>query len=261
MDSEVRILNLRTGITVPCLVHGEPPATPLLLLHAWGESRRSFDRLIPLLVNYRILAPDLRGQGEADKPIDGYSLQEQAEDVAAILDALHLTSASILGSSSGGYIAQQLAVSHPERVDALVLVGAPLTLNRRPAFADEVEALTEPIDEDWMRQSLLWFQLGRPVPHWYLEDRVRDGLRMPVHVWKSALAGLYQATPPLDLGAIRAPTLILRGEQDGLLPQADHEVLAARIPGSVLKVYPGVGHVVLWEDPERVAEDTNAFLG
>ncbi|WP_458781333.1 alpha/beta fold hydrolase [Arthrobacter sp. D3-16] len=261
MDSDVRLLNLRTGVRVPCLLHGGPTATPLLLLHAWGESRRSFDRLIPLLANYRIAAPDLRGQGEADKPASGYSLQEQAEDVAAILDALHLSSASILGSSSGGYIAQQLAVSHPERVDTLVLVGAPLTLSRRPAFADEVEALTEPIDEDWVRESLLWFQPGRPVPQWYLDDRVRDGVRMPVHVWKLALAGLYRATPPLDLGAIHVPTLILRGEQDDLLPQADHEVLADRIPGSVLKIYPGVGHVVLWEDPERVAEDTKAFLG
>jgi pimeloyl-ACP methyl ester carboxylesterase len=260
MHSGVRILQLSTGITVPCLLQGDPGAKPLLLLHAWGESRRSFGRLVPLLPEFRVAAPDLRGQGDADKPGNGYSLKDQAADAAAILDALQLESAAVLGSSSGGYVAQQLAVGDPDRVDALVLVGAPLTLHGRPAFADEVEALAGPIDEDWVRQSLLWFPLGSPVPGWYLEDRVRDGVKMPAHVWKGALQGLYQATPPTEAGAISAPTLILRGGQDGLLPPADHETLAARIPRSILKSYPGVGHLVLWEVPERVAADTRAFL-
>jgi pimeloyl-ACP methyl ester carboxylesterase len=260
MDSDVRRLNLATGITVPCLVQGDASAQPLLLLHAWGESRGSFDRLAPLLEGFRIFAPDLRGQGDADKPATGYSLEDQARDVAAILDALGLESATILGSSSGGYVAQQLAVMQPERVDALVLVGSPLTLQGRPAFYDEVEALTDPLEEDWVRQSLLWFPLGQAVPRWYLDDRVADGLKMPAHVWKSVLAGLCLAAPPTESGTIHGPALILWGEQDGLLPRSQQETLAARIPGSVLKTYAGTGHVVLWECPELVAADTRAFL-
>ena len=83
MDADIRQLRLRTGITVPCLVQDAGgTGTPLLLLHAWGESRKSFDRLIPLLAGCRIYAPDLRGQGDAEKPINGYSLAEQAEDAA-----------------------------------------------------------------------------------------------------------------------------------------------------------------------------------
>jgi pimeloyl-ACP methyl ester carboxylesterase len=260
MDSEVGVLRLSTGIKVPCLLAGDPGADPLVLLHAWGESRRSFDRLVPLLPGFRLAVPDLRGHGEADKPAGGYSLAEQAGDVAAILDALHFDSAAILGSSSGGYVAQQLAVTDPARVAALVLVGSPLTLQGRPAFADEVEALTDPIDADWVRQSLLWFDLGQPVPQWFLEDRARDGLKAPAHVWKAALRGLMEAIPPTEAGTIHAPTLILRGGGDQLLPRADHETLAGRIPGSVLKSYPGVGHLVLWECPELVAGDTTAFL-
>ena len=95
MDSEVRILQLGTGIRVPCLLAGDASAKPLLLLHAWGESRRSFDRLIPLLAGFRIVAPDLRGHGEADKPRDGYALEDQAEDVAAIFDALQLVGTAV----------------------------------------------------------------------------------------------------------------------------------------------------------------------
>lgn len=260
MEAEVRDLRLRTGITVPCLVQGDAGATPVLLLHAWGESRRSFDRLIPLLAGCRIYAPDLRGQGEADKPEDGYSLAEQAEDAAAILDALRVPRASVVGSSSGGYVAQQLAVIHPEKVAALVLLGCPVSLQGRRAFADEVDALADPVDEDWVRDSLSWFPLLHEVPPWYVEDRVRDGLRMPAHAWKAILNGLCEATPPTESGTIQAPTLILWGARDNLLPRSDQETMAARIPGAVLKVYSAVAHMVLWECPERIAEDATAFF-
>ncbi|WHP58355.1 alpha/beta hydrolase family protein [Arthrobacter sp. KFRI-F3372] len=192
MDSEVRRLSLSTGIAVPCLVQGDPSAQPLLLLHAWGESRRSFDRLIPLLEGLQILAPDLRGHGEADKPRGGYSLTDHARDVEAILDALDLESAAILDSSSGGTWR-----SH---------------------------SLRDPLDEGWIRQSLKWFTFHRQVPAWFVEDRVRDGMRMPAHVWPTALEGLYQAVPPTDAGPIGVPALIL------------------------------------WECPEQVAADTRAFL-
>jgi rifampin ADP-ribosylating transferase len=187
MESDVRTLRLRTGITVPCFIQGDASTKPLLLLHPWGESRRTFDRLVPLLTGLRILAPDLRGQGEADKPEAGYSLAEQAEDVAAILDALDVPQAYILGSSSGGYVAQQLAVMYPERVAALVLVGAPLSLQGRPAFADDVDSLTDPLDEDWVRESLSWFPMLHPVPPWFIEDRVQDGLAMPARPGRAFL--------------------------------------------------------------------------
>ncbi|BCW18363.1 alpha/beta hydrolase [Arthrobacter sp. NtRootA9] len=266
MEAGITHLRLGTGITVPCVVqhnrksNSDDGATPVLLLHAWGESRRSFDRLIPRLPGRRLYAPDLRGQGEADKPADGYSLAEQAEDAAAILDALGVPRAAVVGSSSGGYVAQQLALNHPEKVAALVLVGSPLSLQGRPAFADEVDALTDPLDEAWVRDSLTWFPLVHDVPAWYIEDRVRDGLNMPAHAWKAILNGLCEATPPTESGTIHAPTLILWGAQDNLLPRADQETLAARIPGAALKVYPDVAHLVLWECPERVAEDITAFL-
>ncbi|MFC9773602.1 MULTISPECIES: alpha/beta fold hydrolase [unclassified Pseudarthrobacter] len=262
MDADIQHLRLRTGITVPCLVQGKDDdgSTPLLLLHAWGESRRSFDRLIPLLAGRRIVAPDLRGQGDADKPAEGYSLAAQAEDTAAILDALGMPRAAVVGSSSGGYVAQQLAVNNPEKVAALVLVGSPLSLQGRPAVADEVDSLTDPLDEAWVRNSHTWFPLVHDVPDWYIEDRVTDGLSMPAHTWKSILNGLCGATPPTESGTIQAPTLILWGGQDNLLPRTDQETLAARIPGSVLRTYPDAAHLVLWECPERVAEDITAFL-
>ncbi len=85
----------------------------------------------------------------------------------------------LVGSSSGGYVAQQVAVDFPDRVAALVLVGSPRSLRGRPAFADEVERLRDPVDPAWVRESLTWFPLLHDVPDWYVDARVEDGLRLP----------------------------------------------------------------------------------
>jgi pimeloyl-ACP methyl ester carboxylesterase len=77
----------------------------------------------------RIFAMDQRGHGDADKPADGYALVNFADDIEAFMDAVGLRSAVLLGSSSGGYVAQQVAVQAPHRVDGLVLVGAPRSLH------------------------------------------------------------------------------------------------------------------------------------
>lgn len=262
MDSDKRAsVGLSTGITVPYISRGDDDGLPVVLLHGWGESTGVFDRLLLHLPRQlRVLAFDQRGHGGATKPQQGYQLIDAAADVLAFLDALDLPSAVVLGSSSGGYIAQEVAMSRPERVLALVLVGAPRSLQGRAPFADEVEALTDPVDATWVRQSLTWFPLSAPIPAWYIDDRVFDGVRMPAHAWRLSLAGLTAAPPPSDRGRISCATLLIRGADDDVIPLADHELLAARIPDSRLVVYADTGHLVLWERPARVASDTVAFL-
>jgi rifampin ADP-ribosylating transferase len=232
----------------------------VLLLHAWGESRQSFDRLLSSLpAGVRAIALDQRGHGDAGKPATGYALADAAADVVAFLDALGEPSAVLVGSSSGGYVAQQVAVTRPDRVAGLVLVGAPRTLQGRPPFADEIERLTDPVDAGWVRDSLAWFPLHQPVPRGYVDDRVRDGTRVPAHVWRAAFAGLVTAVPPTDRGLVTAPTLVLRGDHDDLLA-GDSQDLAAVIPQARTVVYEQTGHLVLWEQPQRVADDLVAFL-
>ena len=252
---------LSTGVTLPCTVQGSSEGRAVVLLHAWGETRRSFDRVMPLLPRtVHAVVPDQRGHGDAPAPPTGYTLVEAAQDVVALLDALGLLSAVLVGSSSGGYVAQQVAVAHPERVDGLVLVGAPLSLHGRPPFADEVEALTDPVDRAWVEASLSWFPLHHEVPSWFIADRVDDGARLPAHVWREVLAGLASATPPTEAGRLAVPTLVLWGDRDEVIPGADAEALAAASPAGRLHVYPGTGHLVLWEQPERVAADVLGLL-
>jgi pimeloyl-ACP methyl ester carboxylesterase len=104
------------------------------------------------------VAMDQRGHGAADKPADGYALVDLADDVVAFLDAVGVSAAVLLGSSSGGYVAQQVAVRTPDRVNGLVLVGSPRSLRGRPSFADELDGLTDPVDRAWVKASLEWFR-------------------------------------------------------------------------------------------------------
>jgi pimeloyl-ACP methyl ester carboxylesterase len=260
-DPVTRRVQLATGVMVPYLEQGDPQAAAVLLLHAWVESSASFDRLLQAVPpTLRVLAMDQRGHGDADKPADGYALVSFADDIEAFMDAVGLPSAVLLGSSSGGYVAQQVAVQVPRRVDGLVLVGAPRSLQGRPAFADEVDRLTDPVDPTWVEESLTWFPQYHHVPDWYIKDRIRDGQRVPAHVWMAGLAGLTTAVPPSESATITAPTLIIWGERDELLPLQDGYLLAAAIPGSRLVVYKDTGHLVLWEQPERVATDLADFV-
>ena len=254
-------VHLSTGVDLSFVSRGDPSGAPVLLLHAWGESLGSFDRLTPLLpTTLRVLAISQRGHGDSDKPSEGYALTDFAGDVTAFLDAMGLPSAVLVGSSSGGYVAQQVAISSPERVRGLVLVGAPRSLRGRPPFRDEVERLTDPVDRAWVQESLTWFPRYHEVPERYIEARVDDGVRMPARVWRRALDGLTEATPPTEAGTIDSPTLIVRGGRDELLSRADSDALAAAIPGSQLIVYPDTGHLVLWEEPSRIASDLATFV-
>lgn len=261
MEVRAGSARLRTGVTVPYLEQGRSDGVPLVLLHAWGESRHSFSRLMPKLgAAIHVFAFDQRGHRDAGKPATGYGLADFSEDVTAFLDAVGVGSAVLLGSSSGGYVAQQVALDFPHRVRGLILVGAPRSLAGRPPFADEVDALVDPIDREWVEASLRWFDFVQPVPDAYLDDRVEDGVGMPARVWRDALAGLSAAVPPTEAGTITAPALVIHGGRDVLLPVTEAEGLAARIRRCRLLVYEDAAHLVLWEHPDRIAHDVTEWI-
>ena len=257
-----RLLRLATGITTAVTEQGDPRASPVvLLLHAWAGSRRSFAALLPLLpASVRAVAVDLRGHGDADKPPTGYDLPALAADVVAVLDALGAARAVLVGASSGGYVAQQVAVSAPDRVAGLVLAGAPHDLRGRPPFADELARISDPVDPAWVRAFTEGFTDLDRLPGWYVDLMVEDALRLPAPLWMATLDGLTRSHPPTLEGAISCPTLVVSGTRDQLLGREQTAALVDAVPGAEWVEYPATGHLVLEEQPARLAVDIVNFL-
>jgi non-heme chloroperoxidase len=243
---------------------GSADGVPLLLLHGYPDSWRSFELLLPLLpASVRALAPSQRGMGDSERPAAGYLPDDFAGDAAAFLDVLGVPAAVVVGHSMGSHIAQRFAIDFPQRTLGLVLVGAFATLQGNPA-GDElwqgVSQLTDPVDP-----AFAWeFQKSAaalPVPDWFMQAIVRDNLKVPARVWKDACRGLIESDLRQELARLQAPTLIVWGERDAFFGRRDQDVLLAGIQGSHLLVYPGVGHGPHWEMPERFAADLLEFVG
>ena len=257
----MRRVALATGVELA--VHEFGAGEPVLLLHAWGETHRVFDRLIPLLPHrLHVLMPDQRGVGESAKPGDGYAITDAAADIVALLDALGLATSWVVGTSSGGYVAQQVAIDHPGRVKGLVLIGAPSNLSGPPPaiFSKLLWSFHDPVTRDDVEALNNLLPLHTHVPRTFLDDQVTAGLTIPRHVWRGVLEGLCSAVPPIHSGKITVPTLILWGKEDDVLPRAQADELVAAIPDSRLLTYERTGHLVLWEQPERVAGDLTEFI-
>ncbi len=177
------------------------------------------------------------------------------------MDAVHLDEAVIAGHSSHSFVAQRFAIDHPERTLGLVLIGAPATLSDKPGvqeMRDSMSKLTDPIDEDFVRR-FVESTVARRVPKAFYEAMVEESLKLPARVWRAAFEGILTDDLSEERQTIKAPTLIIWGDQDGICPLRDQEILAAEIEHSQLLVYAGTGHTPHWEEPKRFASDIAAF--
>jgi pimeloyl-ACP methyl ester carboxylesterase len=245
---------------------GDPDGMPVILLHGYTDSWRSYERVLPHMPRaLRVFAVTHRGHGDSGKPDAGYETKDFSDDLAAFMDARGIHRAVVVGHSMGSVVQQRFAIDHPDRVRALVLEGAFLPRSGNPAvgaFYRDVMELTDPIEPAFARE----FQestLARPVPPEFLDTVVGESLKLPARVWKAALAPYVD--PSFDftdaVRSIRVPTLIIWGDRDAFTRRAEQDELAASIAGSRLAIYEGGGHSPHWEEPERFARDLVEFLG
>jgi non-heme chloroperoxidase len=260
----VKSVELPDGVRLPYVEQGDPSGVPVVLLHAIADSWRSFELVLSdLPASIHAYALTQRGHGDASRPARGYQSRDFAADLAAFMDALHIEAAVIVGGSSGGFIARRFAIDHPGRTLGLVLLGSPATLRDKPGVLEmwdsTISKLTDPISPDLVREFVEG-TLTQPVPQAFLETIVQENLKVPARVWIATFEGLLEDDSLMELDKIKAPTLVVWGDQDAILAQSDQETLAAAITGSRLLVYPGAGHAFYWEDPGRVASDLAAFI-
>jgi pimeloyl-ACP methyl ester carboxylesterase len=232
----VRSVELPTGIRLPYVEQGDPSGVPVLLLHGYTDSRRSWEPVQPHLpASIHAFALTQRGHGDADRPADGYHPHDFAADAAAFVDALGLGPAVIVGTSMGSIVAQRFALDYPEHTRGLVLLGAATTW-RTPTVLElweVVATLEDPIDPGFVRE----FQestLAQPVSPAFLDTVVAESLKVPARVWRAALReGHLEADLAGELGAIAAPALIVWGDRDVIHPRREEqEALVGAIAGA-----------------------------
>lgn len=271
-------------------IHGE--GEPLLLIEGLGYSSWMWFSQIPAFSReYKVIVFDNRGVGNTDKPDSEYTIETMADDAAGFLKALGLDSAHVLGVSMGGFIAQELALRYPDMVRSLVLVSTsfggevsvpggsnpwntfvelwglmPAVLefsNKRNFAMPLINSLgLTPIEK--IRYGLsLAFTPEYLRTHTEEVDRIVDlrlANRQPYYAWKRQfMAGMnFDAADRAHL--IKAPTLVITGTEDRVVPPERSTRLAEEIPDSRFITLEGTGHLLFIEKAEEFNKIILSFL-
>ena len=258
------MVRLPSGLRLHWIERGDPAGPPVLLLHGFTDSAWSYGPLMARMPgDWRCIALSQRGHGDSDRTEAGYRPADLAADLAAFAQALDLGPALVVGHCMGGLVAQRFVLDHKERVAGLALIGALSSFRDNlavEALRAEVSRLTDPVDPAFVR-AFQESTLARPVPAWFLDQVVAESLKLPAPVWKAVLDGLLTDTSPAGFERIAAPTLLIWGDHDGIVPRSGSDWLAGAIPRARLLVQAGSGHAPHWEDPAGVAEAIEAYFG
>jgi pimeloyl-ACP methyl ester carboxylesterase len=259
------------GITMYYEIHGA--GTPLVLLAGLGYSSWQWQRMVPYLAQHcQVITPDNRGAGQSGKPAGPYTAALLAADTVGLLDALGIERAVVMGHSMGGFIAQALALAHPQRVSKLILAAtnfggphhAPVTPAAMKVLADvSGDALTRfknglivstapgfaERQPELVAQWLAW-RAANPV------DPAAYGAQLSIGLGLLDEAAAFEHKLP----ALTMPTLILFGAHDTVVPPANAELLARQIPHSEIRILPDAGHFFPLEVPTEAAQIVAEFI-
>jgi 3-oxoadipate enol-lactonase len=238
---------------------------PLLLIMGmsgtalhWGEPF-----LKELRRNFDVIAYDHRGVG-ASTVLDGpVTIRQMADDAAALLAALELDSAHVMGISMGGMIAQELALGYSERIRTLTLgctyCGGPGSALAAPEVIQGLaEAMMSGDRERAIRvgwEANVSAAMAADEQAWarFREAAMSRAVAVQVVMAQMQAIAAHDTYERLgELGSL--PTLVIHGSEDQMLPVQNGKLIASRIPGSRLEIFDGVGHLFFWESPERSAE-------
>ena len=269
-----RFLSLADGTRVHYRDQGPRNAPVLVLIHGSNASLFTWEPWVQRLGNtFRIVTIDMQGHGLTGViPSHDYSEAAMVKLVSEVTEKLGLSRFAIGGSSMGGAIAARFAEEHPDRVTQLILVDAG---GMQTKEGDKVPLVFQLARIPVLNQIML-----RVTPRQLVVEALNDAIvhkaiiddAMVDRYWDFALMeGTREATmerfqlPPETfirdhIRAIRAPTLVLWGEEDHVVPVADAHAFARAIPGARLVVYSATGHLPQEEVPDKSAADVRAFL-
>jgi pimeloyl-ACP methyl ester carboxylesterase len=238
--------------------HGE--GAPLLLIHGLGYARWGWEPVVDGLArSFDVILFDNRGIGESEAPPGPYTTAQLAADALQVLDEAGVARAHVLGTSLGGMVAQELALASPERVDRLVLVCT------TPGGPESFPMPEQTVKLMGSGASLRQFVENALAPDADAElvERIlrhREATAQPLDAWaaQAAAGGSFDALDRIE--GIAAPTLVLHGTEDAVVDSRNTALLALRIPDARVELFPGGGHLLFWEQPDRFVEVVTEFL-
>ncbi len=256
---------LVNGINIQYYVEGK--GTTLVLISGLGYPAWQWRRMLPFLTRHlQVITFDNRGVGETDKPVGPYTAGLLAADTAGLLDALGIESAVVMGHSMGGFIAQELALSFPSKVSKLVLSStnfggphhAPVTPEAMLVLSDMTsDPLTRFKNGLVVSTAPGFADLHPEIIREWLEWRISNPLDVGGYQAQMAIGlALIPAEASFEnkLPDIKVPTLILFGAYDKVVPPANADLLASKIPGSKVVILPDAGHFFPMEVPEAASQ-------
>jgi 3-oxoadipate enol-lactonase len=239
---------------------------PVLLIMGLGYPSAMWYRTRPALsASYRTIALDNRGAGQSDVPPGPYSIALMASDAAAVLDAAGVPSAHVFGMSMGGMIAQEFALQYPRRVRSLILgctaAGGPNAHRAEPAATEMLKARTW-MNREQATEAAVPFIYDAATPRHLIDEDIAQ--RDP---WPTTPAGYLAQLQAIlawesfnRLAQITAPTLVIHGKADRLVPPANGELIAARIPGAQLVLLECASHLFSTDQPTAAHKAILEFL-
>lgn len=255
--------HVRVGeMDVALRIEGDETAEPLVLVHGILADHRVWDAVAQqLCTRYRIIRYDLRGHGGSSAPRGPYTMEQLADDVRALLDALGIRRAHLAGTSLGGMIGQQVGIRHGDRLLSLTLAntaaqqGAPQAWDERIATARSsgVAPLAEPTLQRWFTPAFLQAQREEV-------ERVRSILLgTSVEGFTGCAAAVRDLAQLALLPKIRVPTLVIVGSEDKGTPPELGRQIAEAIPGARLVTLPAA-HQAAIEVPQAFCDAWLAFV-
>jgi 3-oxoadipate enol-lactonase len=240
---------------------------PVLLIMGLSFTHEMWFRVLPRLsARYRTIFFDNRGMGRSDVPRGPYRMRLMAQDATAVLDAAGVPAAHIIGASMGGMIAQELALRHPHRVLSLMLGCTSYggLLARWPSLAHAPRTMPMGESAQMSREAALIPLLYSPStpPELIQEDlRVRAQCGWTYRGFWGQFGGILMWNSYRRLPRITAPTLVVHGADDRLVPPENGRVVANRIPGARFELLPKAGHILLTDQLDACVALMLEFLG
>lgn len=236
----------------------------MILIHGKGYSKENMDRLFQYYKDHcHVVSYDVRGHGESDKP-PAFTLEDDVADLAALVKEMGLVKPVVIGFSMGSYITLKTAEEHPDLFSRIVLIGT-----KGGGATSSTQKIEQNAASAGMSREEIARQIIRKVfaPQVSMADiasfdtEISSSVKLTPAEQEAITKSLQNFDLLSSAGNVSIPALVLTGEYDGINPPAEGKKIANALPDARFEVIPNAGHIAFFENPNRVFELIDQFIG